>query len=108
MSSLTGRDGDLCWMVWLKGGRPYEGNAGLLSGQSSETRTPVRISEAAADAMSEGASRFSVPRLSRAPNRPQALPGGPLGSIRSSSKGGAGRGLDGEAMASCGAVMESW
>ena len=41
---------------------------------------PVLISLAAAAATTEGVRKFSVPSWSVEPNRPHALPGGPLGS----------------------------
>lgn len=51
----------------------------MLNGQSSEIRTPVWISFAAATTRS-GVSRFNVPSWSSFPNRPQAFPRGPVGS----------------------------
>lgn len=68
------------------------GYEGLSSGQSSDTRNPCWIS-CAADAMTSGVSRLSMPSWSLGPKRPQAFPGGPLGSRGRQSKEGQGFGV---------------
>jgi hypothetical protein len=71
----------------LNGARPKQGRDILFNGQSVETRTPSRISDAAF-AMMSGVKRFSIPHSSLSPKRPQAFPGGPSFLRGRASKGG--------------------
>lgn len=75
-------------MAQPNGGRSKLGCDGLSSDQSSDTRSPVRISSFAAAATTAGVSMLSAPSLSLCPYSPHALPGGPEGSRGRVEKGG--------------------
>lgn len=64
----------------------------MLSGQSSDTRSPVWISLLEAAATTAGVSMFRAPSESLAPYRPHAFPAGPLGSRGRDENGGLGGG----------------